>query len=144
MSTSIYNTFGNEVSYKVVKDTLVAYIDNASVKFPLPEASSEILAEIAAPKDTPIDPSTLSVVETKLQAIGFKKSNAKAMARVLIKVAEVQGLHPTTYFEMNQDSLKLTVDAYAAINSFRPAGNKIDLKTPTLNSRSKISALIKP
>ena len=143
-STSLYNTFGNEVSYKIVQDTLVAYIDNASVKFPLPEASSEILAEIAAPKDSPIDPSTLSVIETKLQAIGFKKKNAIAMARVLIKVAEVQGIHPTSYFEMNENSLKLSVDAYAAINSFRPAGNKIDLKTPTLNSRSKISNLIQP
>tara|TARA_R110000772_G_scaffold92421_8_gene189224 strand:- start:680 stop:1114 length:435 start_codon:yes stop_codon:yes gene_type:complete len=144
MSASLYNTFGNEVQYKIAQDTLVAYIDNASIKFPLPEASSEILAEIAAPKDTPIDPSTLSVIETKLEAIGFKKSNARAMARVLIKVAEVQGLHPTTYFEMNQNSLKLTVDAYAAINAYRPAGNKIDLKQPTLNSRSKLSNLIKP
>jgi len=143
-STSMYNTFGGEVSYKVVQDTLVAYIDNSSVKFPLPEASSEILSEIAAPKDTPIDPSTLSVIQTKLQSIGFKKSNARAMSRVLIKVAEVQGLHPTTYFEMNQNSLKLTVDAYAAINAYRPAGNKIDLKTPTLNSRSKLSDLIQP
>ena len=62
----------------------------------------------------------------------------------IIKVAEVQNLHPTTYFEMNENSLKLTVDAYAAINTYRPAGNKIDLKTPTLNSRSKISSLIKP
>ena len=144
MSTSMYDTFGGEISYKIANDTLVAYIDNASIKFPLPEASSEILAEIAAPKDSPIDPSTLSVIETKLQAIGFKKKNAKAMARVLIKVAEVQNLHPTTYFEMNENSLKLTVDAYAAINTYRPAGNKIDLKTPTLNSRSKISSLIKP
>ena len=144
MSTSMYNTFGNEVSYKIVQDTLVAYIDNASIKFPLPEASSEILSEIAAPKDTPIDPSTLSVIEAKLQSIGFKKSNARAMSRELIKVAEVQGLHPTTYFEMNQNSLKLTVDAYAAINAYRPAGNKIDLKTPTLNSRSKLSDLIQP
>ncbi|MDA9843194.1 hypothetical protein N9C44_01835 [bacterium] len=144
MSASLYNTFGNEVQYKIAQDTLVAYIDNASIKFPLPEASSEILAEIAAPKDTPIDPSTLSVIETKLEAIGFKKSNARAMSRVLIKVAEVQGLHPTTYFEMNQNSLKLTVDAYAAINAYRPAGNKIDLKQPTLNSRSKLSNLIKP
>lgn len=140
----MYNTFGSDVSYKIVQDTLVAYIDNASVKFPLPEASSQILADIAAPKDTPIDPSTLSVIQTKLKSIGFKNQNAKAMARVLIKVAEVQGLHPTSYFEMNQNSLKLTVDAYAAINAYRPAGNKIDLKTPTLNSRSKLKDLIQP
>jgi hypothetical protein len=144
MSTSIYNTFGNDVSYKIVQDTLVAYIDNASIKFPLPEASSQILSEIAAPKDSPIDPETLSVIETKLFSIGFKKANATAMARVLIKVAEVQGLHPTEYFEMNKNSLKLSVDAYAAINAYRPAGNKIDLKTPTLNSRSKLSDLIQP
>lgn len=144
MSTSIYDTFGNEVQYKVSQNTLIAYIDNASIKFPLPEASSEILAEIAAPKDTPIDPSTLSVIETKLVAIGFKKSNATAMSRVLIKVAEVQGLHPTAYFEMNENTLKLSVDAYAAMNAYRPAGNKIDLKQPILNSRSKLSNIIQP
>ena len=46
MSASLYNTFGNEVQYKIAQDTLVAYIDNASIKFPLPEASSEILTEI--------------------------------------------------------------------------------------------------
>jgi len=86
----------------------------------------------------------ISSAASKLQSIGFKKQNANAMARVLIKVAEVQGLHPTSYFEMNQNSLKLTVDAYAAINAYRPAGNKIDLKTPTLNSRSKLKALIQP
>ena len=140
----MYNTFGNEVSYKVVQDTLVAYIDNASIKFPLPEASSEILAEIAAPKEVPIDPSTLSVIETKLQSIGFKEANARAMARVLIKVAEVQNLHPTAYFKMNENSLKLSVDAYAAMNAYRPAGNKLDLKQPLLNSRSSISSLIQP
>ena len=78
----------------------------------------------------------MSVIETKLQAIGFKERNAIAMARVLIKVAEVQGIHPYCYFEMNEN-LKLSVDAYAAMNAYRPAGNKIDLKTPILNSRSK-------
>ena len=144
MSTSIYTTFGNEVKYELKNDTLVAYLENSTIKFPLPEATSEILAELVAPKDTAIDPSTLSAISTKLVAIGFSELNATAMAKVLIQVSKVQNVHPTTYFEMNKNSLKLTVDAYAAINSFRPAGNKIDLKTPTLNSRSKLSALIQP
>ena len=142
MSYILYNTFGNEVSYKIVQDTLVAYIDNASVKFPRSKFPN--IGRDCPPKESPIDPSTLSVIETKLQAIGFKERNAIAMARVLIKVAEVQGIHPTSYFEMNENSLKLSVDAYAAINAYRPAGNKIDLKTPTLNSRSKLKALIQP
>ena len=142
MSTSMYDTFGGEISYKIANDTLVAYIDNSSIKFPLPEASSEILAEIAAPKDSPIDPSTLSVIETKLQAIGFKKKNAKAMASVLIQVGKVQGVHPTTYFDMNNDTLNLTIDAYKAVNAVRPAGNKVDLKSPLLNANSPSSQLI--
>lgn len=144
MSSNIYNTFGNDISYKIVQDTLVAYIDNASVKFPLPEASSSILELIASPKGTPIDPETLSVVQTKLESIGFKKANARAMAKVLMKVAEVQNLSPMTYFDMNENSLKLSVDAYTAMNSLRPSGNKIDLKIPKINSRSKAKLLIKP
>ena len=144
MSASLYTTFGNEVKYEFRQGVLTAYLENSTINFPLPEATSEVLANLAAPKGTAIDPQVLSLIQTKLEAIGFKKGNAKAMARVLIKVAEVQNLHPTTYFEMNENSLKLTVDAYAAINTYRPAGNKIDLKTPTLNSRSKISSLIKP
>ena len=144
MSTSIYTTFGNEVKYELKNDTLVAYLENSTIKFPLPEATSEILAELAAPKDTAIDPSTLSAISTKLVAIGFSELTATAMAKVLIQVSKVQNVHPTTYFDMNKDTLKLTIDAFNAINAVRPAGNKIDLKTPLKNSRSKASYLIQP
>ncbi len=144
MSTSLYTTFGNEVKYELRNDTLVAYLENATIKFPLPEATSEILAELAAPKDTAINPESLSVITTKLKAIGFKELNANAMASVLIQVAKVQGVHPTTYFDMNGDTLKLTIDAFTAINAVRPAGNKIDLKTPLDNSRSNSAYLIQP
>lgn len=143
-STSLYTTFGNEVKYELVNNTLTAYLENATIKFPLPEASSEMLANLATPQNTPVDPQVLSVIETKLEAIGFKKANAKAMASVLIQVSKVQGVHPTTYFNMNNDTLKLTVDAYKAINAVRPAGNKIDVKTPVRNVYSKSSALIQP
>tara|TARA_Y100001937_G_C7125746_1_gene334827 strand:+ start:1331 stop:1765 length:435 start_codon:yes stop_codon:yes gene_type:complete len=144
MSTSLYTTFGNEVKYEIRNDTLVAFLENATIKFPLPEASSEILAELAVPKDTAIDPASLSVISTKLVAIGFSELNANAMASVLIQVAKVQGVHPTTYFNMNNDTLKLTIDAFTAINAVRPAGNKIDLKTPLKNSNSNATYLIQP
>ena len=47
MSTSLYTTFGNEVKYEIRNDTLVAFLENATIKFPLPEASSEILGLIS-------------------------------------------------------------------------------------------------
>ena len=140
----MYNTFGNEVHYKVIQDTLVAYIDNASVKFPLPEASSEILAEIAVPAGTPIDSATLEAVQSRLIRIGFKRKNANAMASVLIAVAEVQGISPMSYFSMNENTLQLTLDAYESVNALRPKGNKIDLKQPIVNSSTPDGKFIKP
>jgi hypothetical protein len=44
---------------------------------------------------------------------------------------------------MNADVLKLSVDAFEAMNAVRPAGNKVDLKTTIDNSRSKVAKLIK-
>ena len=38
MSSSLYETFGSEINYKFTAGKLEAYLDNASVKFPLPEA----------------------------------------------------------------------------------------------------------
>lgn len=142
MSTSLYETFGSEIKYRLTQNKLEAYLDNASVKFPVPEASSQLLADLAKVKDVAIDPVKLDVVRTKLVAIGFKKPNANAMAQVLIQVAKVQNVDPMQYFEMNLNTLKLSVDAFNAINSIRPAGNKIDLKTTLDNSRSKVSKLI--
>jgi hypothetical protein len=143
MSSSLYETFGSEINYKFTAGKLEAYLDNASVKFPLPEASSEILAELAKVKEIAIDPQKLDVIKTKLVAIGFSQSNANAMAKVLIQIAKVQNVDPTAYFDMNADTLKLSVDAFEAMNAIRPAGNKVDLKEPLDNSRSKVAKLIK-
>ena len=142
MSASLYTTFGNEVKYELRQGVLTAYLENSTINFPLPEATSEVLANLAAPKGTAIDPQVLSLIQTKLEAIGFKKGNAKAMASVLIQVGKVQGVHPTTYFDMNNDTLNLTIDAYKAVNAVRPAGNKVDLKSPLLNANSPSSQLI--
>jgi len=142
MSASLYTTFGNEVKYEFRQGVLTAYLENSTINFPLPEATSEVLANLAAPKGTAIDPQVLSLIQTKLEAIGFKKGNAKAMASVLIQVGKVQGVHPTTYFDMNNDTLNLTLDEYKAVNAVRPAGNKVDLKSPLLNANSPSSQLI--
>ena len=143
MSSSLYETFGSEINYKFTAGKLEAYLDNASVKFPLPEASSEILAELAKVKEIAIDPQKLDVIKTKLVAIGFSQSNANAMAKVLIQIAKVQNVDPTAYFDMNADTLKLSVDAFEAMKAIRPPGNKVDLKEPLDNSRSKVAKLIK-
>ena len=143
MSTSLYETFGREINYKFTAGKLEAYLENASVKFPLPEASSKILADLAKVKDVAIDPQKLDVIKTKLVAIGFGQSNANAMAKVLIQIAKVQNLDPTAYFDMNADTLKLSVDAFEAMNAIRPAGNKVDIKESLENSRSKVAKLIK-
>ena len=144
MSTSLYNTFGNEVKYRYNQGVLTAYLENSTINFPLPEASSEILAEIAVPAGTPIDSATLEAVQSRLIRIGFKRKNATAMASVLIAVAEVQGISPMSYFSMNENTLQLTLDAYESVNALRPKGNKIDLKQPIVNSSTPDSKFIKP
>tara|TARA_A100001011_G_C14304269_1_gene842322 strand:- start:3006 stop:3440 length:435 start_codon:yes stop_codon:yes gene_type:complete len=144
MSTSLYNTFGNEVKYRYNQGVLTAYLENSTINFPLPEASSEILAEIAVPAGTPIDSATLEAVQSRLIRIGFKRKNANAMASVLIAVAEVQGISPMSYFSMNENTLQLTLDAYESVNALRPKGNKIDLKQPIVNSSTPDGKFIKP
>ena len=144
MSSSLYNTFGSDIQYKYNQGVLEAFFENSSVKFPLPEATSEILSQIAVPPETPIDSQMLDAVKSKLESIGFGKYNANAMAKVLIQVANVQNVSPMEYFNMNQNSLKLSVDSYTAVNAIRPKGNKIDLKSPILNSRSNLKKLIQP
>ena len=46
MSSSLYDTFGNEISYEVRRGILTAFINDATINFPLPEASSEFLDRI--------------------------------------------------------------------------------------------------
>ena len=65
------------------------------------------------------------------------------MAQVLIQISKVQNIDPTAYFDMNADTLKLSIDAFDAMNAVRPAGNKVDIKNSIENSRSKVAKLIK-
>lgn len=143
-STSLYNTFGNEVKYQVVKDTLVAYLENATVKFPLPEASAEILSTLLSDTAPTINPDELDQIEQRLVKSGFGAANARALAQVLIQVAAAQGVSPLSYFSVNDSSLKLTIDTYQTINALRPVGNRINLVLPKKNSASNYKNLIKP
>ena len=143
-STSLYDTFGNEVKYQQFQGTLVAYLENATVKFPLPEASTDILSKLFTNKDAPINPTLLEQVQQRLIKSGFKEANARAMADVLIRVATVERVNVMDYFEVNDNSLKLTVDTYEAINAMRPVGNRINLVRPLNNSTTKYKQLIQP
>lgn len=143
-STSLYNTFGNEVKYQISQNTLVAYLENATVKFPIPEASTDILSKLFQDKDDPINPTLLEQVQQRLIKSGFKEANAKAMAEVLIRVAAVERVNVMDYFEVNNNSLKLTVDTYNAINALRPVGNRINLVRPLNNSTTNFRRLIQP
>jgi len=142
MTESLYLTFGNERKYRITQDTLVAYLENATIKFPLPEASSELLSELA--DTTSINPQELDTVKSRLISIGFGEPSAVTMASVLIQVAKTQGVSPMEYFSLNEASLKLAIDTYTTINALRPSGNRIGLTTPIENKRSRQRTLIKP
>ena len=144
MSSSIYDTFGNELKYDVVQNTLVAYLEESTVSFPLPEASSEVLANLTKQVNKSYDPAKVSMVESKLQKSGFKKPAAKAMTDVLMAVSSASGIDPLEYFNVNENTLNLTVDAYRAMNSLRPAGSRVGIIVPNTNTKSKVSSLIKP
>lgn len=143
MSSSLYDTFGNTTSYEMVNGTLVAYLDSATIKFPLPEASSELLATLTNNNKT-YNPAIVSMVESKLQKAGFRKPAAKAMTSVLMAVSDAQGVDPLEYFDVNDNSLNLTVDAYNAMNSLRPAGSRVGIAVQKSNSKTKVAGLIQP
>ena len=143
MSTSLYDTFGNDVSYEIRGGILSAYLKDSTVEFPLPEATSELLSDLSDPPKT-FNSTVLAMIKSKLEKIGFKKSNANALAPVLLTVAKQLNADPLDFFSNTEASLDLTTDAYDAINNRRPAGSIVSLALPTLNSKSKISALIKP
>ena len=144
MSTSLYDTFGNATKYDVVDGALTAFLESATIKFPLPEASSEILANIATSTNKTFDPAKVSMVESKLQKLGFKKPAAKAMSSVLLTVADAANIDPLEYFDVNENSLNLTVDAYDAMNKLRPRGSRVGIAITTSNSNSKVADLIQP
>ena len=143
-SVSLYDTFGNEAKYQYNEDTLVAYLENATIKFPLPEASADILSNLFKDSTDPIDSNLLEQVQQRLIKTGFKEANAKAMADVLIRVAREQRVNVMDYFEVNSNTLKLTVDTYQTINTLRPVGNRINLVKPLNNAKTLFRDLIKP
>lgn len=144
MSSSLYNTFGNEVNYKVVQNTLVAYLEDSTIKFPLPEASTDILSKLTDPQNKSYNPATYGMINNKLVKLGFKKPNADVLTQILLEVADAQGVNPLEFFTVNQNSLNLTLDAYGAINNLRPAGSRVSIMTPNTNSKSRVASLIQP
>ena len=45
----MFETFGNEKKYEITAGTVRAYLENSTIKFPLPEASAEILGDLVSP-----------------------------------------------------------------------------------------------
>lgn len=143
-SVSLYDTFGNEIKYQQIEDTIVAYLERATIKFPVPEASVAILEKLTTDDTKHLDPQLLEQIELRLVSLGFKQAKAKTLAVVLCSVAKTQGVNPQTYFSVNENSLKLTVDTYNTINAMRPPGNRINVALPLSNQKSRYKSLIKP
>lgn len=144
MSASLYDTFGNEISYDLRRGILTAYIEDATIDFPLPQASAEILGSFKKEDiDQNLNGPLLEQVKLRLESSGFSEANANALSIVLLKVSEKQGIHPFEFFELTTNTLKITKDAYDAINALRPVGNRVNLVVPLKNSKSSVSTLIK-
>ena len=133
MSSSLYDTFGNEIEFKVLESTLSTFLKNATVKFPLPQASSQILGNYSEKSVQHLDGNMLEQINLRLEKLGFKKANARALSVVLMKVAEQQNMSPIDFFSINENTLIITKQAYDAINALRPSGNRVNLVTPKNN-----------
>ena len=144
MSTSLYTTFGNETSYKILGDTLVAYIEGSTIKFPLPDAGSEILATLYDERFVIRDQVKFEQVKIKLEKAGYKKANANAFAPILMQVAEAQGIDPLDFFSAKGYAIDFTIDAYNAINELRPKGSRVGIAVETTNKQSPAKNLIQP
>lgn len=142
MSTSLYDTFGNEVGTRINQQTLERYLKEATIKFALPEATSELLAELGTTKS--INKPLFDAVVSKLISLGFKDPNAKSMASVLLPVAEQQGVNPLDYFTDSDAALKLAIDTYNALNILRPPGNRIGLTIKNESRRASLNKVIRP
>ena len=79
MSTSLYDTFGNEVGTRINQQTIERYLKDATVKFVLPEATSEILSELNLGGES-INKPLFDAVFSNLVSLGFSDPNARAMA----------------------------------------------------------------
>lgn len=141
---SLYETFGNEVDFEIRKDKIVKFIENSTINFPLPEASVEILTQMLSQDTSGINSDTYNIVYNRLTDIGFNDATGKTLAVALIKIAKEQGVHPITYFELNEDSIKLAENTYKAINKLRPKGNLVGVTVTKTNKQSKIANVIRP
>ena len=143
-SQSLYETFGNERSITVLNEMLTIFLKNSTVNFPLPQASSQILSSFNDENLIEhINGPLLEQVKMRLLSSGFSQANANALGIVLLQVAEQQNVHPFEFFELSTNTLKITKDAYDAINALRPAGNRVNLVAPLKNSNSRIKDIIK-
>jgi hypothetical protein len=141
-STSLYETFGNEIKYRITSGTVEAYLENSTIRFPLPEASSDILAGLVV--ETGLNTQLVELTEARLIDLGYQKAKANVMAKVLVQVAQSQGVHPFEYFDSEEAAVKLTQDGYLTMNMLRPKGNRVGLTAPIQNNKSKYSDIIKP
>jgi hypothetical protein len=144
MSTSLYETFGNEVNYEVRKDKLVKFLENSTIAFPIPEASVEILTTMLGQQTPGMNGDEIDLVYNRLTSIGFNEATGKTLAVALIQIAKQQGVHPMEYFEINESSIKLAESTYKAINKIRPKGNLIGLTVSKSNRQSKLANVIRP
>ena len=142
MSASLYDTFGNEINYRITQETLEQYLKDSTIDFVLPEATSELLSDLA-PQES-IDKPLFDAVKSKLIKAGFKEASATAMASILLPVAEQQGVSPLDFFQSGDTALKLAVDTYSALNVLRPPGNRIGLAAKRKNAKTRLRQLIKP
>ena len=143
-SSPVYSSFGNSPQYQVDADTLIAYLDTASIKFVLPEGSADMLVALVDPTMRAIDPQTLDQIEQRLRKAGYNAVSAATMANVLVQVAKAQGVSPFTYFDINSNTLKLTSDTYQIINSLRASGNRIGLVNPNRPVTPAVQRLLRP
>ena len=142
MSAGLFDTFGNEVGTRITQGKVEQFLKNSTINFVLPEAASQLLAEFA-PQGS-VDKPLFDAVVSKLVTLGFKEANAKAMASVLLPVAEEQGISPMDFFTDQSAALKLAQDTYDALNLMRPAGNLLGLKLKVSNRKSKLRTFITP
>lgn len=141
-SASLYDTFGNEIGQRISQQTIDQYLKDATVKFVLPEATSEILSALSVPESA--DRPLYEAVKGKLISLGFREPNAKALASVLLPVADQQGVSPLEFFNNSEAALKLANDTYEAINILRPPGNRVGIVVRPTNVKSRVNKLIKP
>lgn len=141
-STSLYDTFGNELKYRINSGTVEAYLENSTIKFPLPEASSDILGGLVVKGN--LNPEQVDQCRLRLVKLGFKESKAVVMAQVLVQVASSLKVHPFSFFDDKNSAVKLTRDGYDTMNKLRPKGNRVGLTIPINNSKSRLKDIIKP